>query len=538
MPESAPDVRRVRLALALGLALLTAVVPARGQEIDLSFLATRAEATDFEETTRYDELVGFLDVLARTSPRLHLTHFGYSTEGRALPLMVYGDVADATPEAVLATGKTRVFVMANIHAGEVCGKEAMLMLLRKLAAGYREEWADSLVLLVAPIYNADGNERVSLYHRPRQHGPVGGMGQRPNAEGYDLNRDHVKLDTPEARSLVRLMNRYDPHVVLDLHTTNGTYHAYHLTYAPPLHPNTSEAVVDLLRKDWLPEVTRAIREKYGWEYYYYGNLPWPGMDAERGWYTFDHRPRFNNNYVGLRNRIAILSEAYAYATFEERIRATLYFVEENLDFAFLHAKEIRELTALADAEPVPGKALALRAEHARSEHPVEILLGEVVEEKNPYSGAVMLRRKDVRHPEMMYEYGAFKPTETAVAPEAYLVPPELSVVIDRLDAHGVRYSRLDAGRTETVERFRIDSTHVAERPFQKHRARTLFGAYERAEATLPAGTLVVPVNQPLGRLIFTMLEPRSDDGFATWALLDDALEGAAYYPILRRPVAR
>ncbi|WP_457652450.1 M14 family metallopeptidase [Rhodocaloribacter sp.] len=538
MRKSAPDARRARLPLILGLMLLTAASSAYGQEIDLSFLATRAEATDYEETTRYDELVGFLDVLARTSPRLHLTHFGYSTEGRALPLMVYGDAADATPEAVLATGKTRVFVMANIHAGEVCGKEAMLMLLRKLATGYREEWADSLVLLVAPIYNADGNERVSLYHRPRQNGPLGGMGQRPNAEGYDLNRDHVKLDTPEARSLVRLMNRYDPHVVIDLHTTNGTYHAYHLTYAPPLHPNTSEAVVDLLRETWLPDVTRAIREKYGWEYYYYGNLPWPGMDAERGWYTFDHRPRFNNNYVGLRNRIAILSEAYAYASFEERILATLYFVEENLDFAFLHATEIRDLTALADAEPVAGKTFALRAEHARSERPVEILLGEVEEAKNPYSGAVILRRKDVRHPEEMYEYGTFRPTETAVAPEAYLVPPDLAVVIDRLDAHGVHYERLDDARTEIVERFRIDSTQTAERAFQKHHARTLFGVYERAEATVPAGTLVVPVDQPLGRLVFTMLEPRSDDGFATWGLLDDALEGAAYYPVLRRPVAR
>ncbi len=538
MPKSAPDNRPGQLAIVFCLMFLTAVSTAYGQEIDLSFLATRAEATDFEETTRYDELVGFLDVLARTSPRLHLTRFGYSTEGRALPLMVYGQVADPSPEAVLASGKTRVFVMANIHAGEVCGKEAMLMLLRKLASGYREEWADSLVLLVAPIYNVDGNERVSLYHRPRQNGPLGGMGQRPNADGYDLNRDHIKIDTPEARSLIRLMNRYDPHVVIDLHTTNGTYHAYHLTYAPPLHPNTSEAVVGLLRETWLPDVTRAIREKHGWEFYYYGNLPWPGVKAARGWYTFDHRPRFNNNYVGLRNRVAILSEAYAYASFEERILATLYFVEENLDFAFVHATEIRDLTALADAESVVGKPLALRAEHARSETPVEILLGEVEEAKNPYSGAVILRRKDVRHPEMMYEYGTFRPTETAVAPEAYLVPPDLAVVLDRLDAHGVDYERLDAERIESVERFRIDSTQTAERPFQQHHARTLFGAYEAAEVTLPAGTLVVPVDQPLGRLIFTLLEPRSDDGLATWGLLDEALEGAVYYPILRRVAAR
>ena len=99
-------------------------------------------------------------------------------------------------------------------------------------------WPDSVVLLVAPIYNADGNERIRLDNRPRQNGPVGGMGQRPNAQDHDLNRDHMKLDAPESRSLVRLLRAYDPQVALDLHTTNGSRHAYHLTYAPPLHPAT------------------------------------------------------------------------------------------------------------------------------------------------------------------------------------------------------------------------------------------------------------------------------------------------------------
>ena len=363
----------------------------RAQDVDLSFLTTRAEATAYEETTRYDEVMAFLDVLAATSERMHLTHFGYSVEGRRLPLMVYGDIADATPEAVQATGKTRVFIQANIHAGEVAGKEAALILLRALAAGQHAAWADSLVLLVAPIYNADGNERVSLYHRPQQHGPVGGMGQRPNAQGYDLNRDHIKLDTPEARSLVRLFSRYDPHVVIDLHTTNGTVHAYHLTYAPPLHPNTPEAITRLLREDGLPEITAAIDTTHGWATTYYGNVPPEGMDAPRGWYTFDHRPRFSNNYVGLRGRFALLSEAYAYATFEERILASLYFTQEAVAYAAQNAAEIRQITAAADSTPVAGTPLALRATFARSDKPEEILLGEVARERHPYTGREILR---------------------------------------------------------------------------------------------------------------------------------------------------
>src|SRR5690606_26264000 len=244
-----------------------------------------------------------------------------------------------------------------------------------------------------------------------------------------------------------------------------------------------------------------------WEFYYYGNV-YPRGEA-RGWYTFDHRPRFNNNYVGLRNRIAILSEAYAYATFEERIRATRVFVEHLLDFARAHATEIRRLTEQADAASIVGRALAVRAEPERSAEPVEILLGEAVEERNPFSGQVMLRRLDVRRPERMYEYGTFAAAETARAPRAYLVPAELGDVIAKLEAHGIRMRRIERETTLEVERFRIDSTRVAERAFQGHQERTVWGAYEPGTHTVAAGTVLVPVDQPLGRLVFKLLEPRS-----------------------------
>ncbi len=528
----------MRYCYAVWAALLLLSGAARAQEIDFAFLETRAEATGFEETTRYEEVAAFTDIVAAAGDRLFKTHFGYSSEGRALPLVVFGDVAGADPRSVRAAGKTRVYVQANIHAGEVCGKEALLMLLRALAAGQHAHWADSLVVLVAPIYNADGNERVGLGNRPRQNGPVGGMGQRANAQGYDLNRDHMKLDAPETRSLVRLLNAYDPHVVVDLHTTNGTAHAYHLTYAPPLHPNTPPAIDAFLRGRWLPAVTRRIRQVYGWETYYYGNLPWGRSDVERAWYTFDHRPRFNNNYAGLRGRFALLSEAYAYASFEERILATFYFVEEVLAFAYAHAGQIRAITRRADAQRTAGRTLALQARPKRSAAPVEILLGEVEEGRHPFTGEVVLRRRAVRRAEPMHEYGSFEATETETAPHAYLVPDTLGVVLDRLDAHGLRYRRLRADTTVQAERFRIDSTQVAARVYQGHRAQTVFGAYERAQLTLPAGTLLVPADQPLGRLAFALLEPRSDDGLLAWGLIEVPATGTGAYPIARLPAGR
>ena len=526
---------RACLLTAAAVLTLTAAQPEAQRQPDLRGLQTRAERTAHRETSSYDDVMAFLDAVDRASPRIAVTTFGYTSEGRPLPLAVVGGGADPQPKAVRASGKTRVYIQANIHAGEVEGKESTLALLRALANGAHKEWLDSMVLLVAPIYNADGNERVTLVNRGRQHGPIGGMGQRPNAQGYDLNRDHMKLDTSEARSVARLMTDYDPHVAIDLHTTNGSRHAYHLTYSPPLHPNTDASIVERLRGDWLPSLTKAIKAKHGWDFYYYGNLNGP-RGSERGWWTFDHRPRFGNNYVGLRNRFAVLSEAYSYLPFKERIEVTDRFVEENLAYIHRHAAELRQATAAVDAKRVVGQKLALRATFKKS-GPVEILIGDVAEERHPYTGEIILRRLDVRKPEMLPEYGTFEGTEWGVAPARYYVPAALGGVVDRLETHGIAMSRVEAPLTRRVQQFRIDGASQTERPFEKHQERTLTGAYESVDATIPAGTYVVSLDQPLGRLAFMLLEPRSDDGLLNWNVLDEALKDAPAYPILREPAA-
>jgi Zinc carboxypeptidase len=498
--------------------------------------ATRPERTAYRETSRYDDVVAFIREVDAKSPRIHVTTFGYSFEGRLLPLVVVGDVPDGSPAAVRKSGKTRVYLQGNIHAGEVEGKEALQMLLRELARGDHARWLQSLVLLIAPIYNADGNERVHMSERNLQNGPVGGVGQRPNAQDLDLNRDHMKLESPEARSLMWLLREYDPHVGVDLHTTNGSFHAYQLTYAPPLHPNTAPRIVGWLRTDWLPSITRAIKAKDGWDFYYYGNVQGEPGTPTRGWYTFDHRPRFNNNYLGLRNRIAILSEAYSYLPFDERIAVTRRFVIEILDYARQHAAEIRQVVEEADHASVVGQTLALRARTRRAPEPVDVLMGGVRRGTHPYTGAVTLQRTDERRVERMAEWGTFEPTDSDRAPAAYLVPPELTRVVELLETHGVRLARLLADVSIEVEEFRVESNRITERPFQGHRERTLAGTYSQSTKMVAAGTVVVRMDQPLARVIFTLLEPRSDDGVANWNVLDDVLEKmdkGGIYPIRR-----
>jgi hypothetical protein len=322
---------------------------------------------------------------------------------------------------------------------------------------------------------------------------------------------------------------------VDLHSTNGTHHAYHLTYSPPLHPDTDPAITVLLRERWLPEVKRRLRQERGWHLYYYGNaFAPPGM--ERGWYTFDHRPRFSTNYVGLRNRVGILSEAYAYLDFEGRVAATRAFVEGILDFAVAEGPTIREVIRRADAADLVGSNLAVRSTFHRDGE-TEILMGRTEERLSVVSGRRYLARVNELRSERLPEYGTFRPTERERVPAAYYVPPDLRGVVDLLALHGVEADRLEDPGIRSVERFVIDSTRVADVAYQGHHERELFGRWEATSVELPAGTLVVPVaGRPLARLVFHLLEPRADDGVVAWNLLDAELRAApAHYPILRAP---
>jgi hypothetical protein len=494
-------------------------------------LKTRAERTNYIETSRYDDVVSFLKTVDADSSLVHTTTFGHSFEGRALPLAVVGKISDARPATVRGSGKLRIYIQANIHAGEVEGKESALALVRDIAMGRHAEWLDSMVLLIAPIYNADGNERVSLTNRGPQHGPIGGMGTRANAQGLNINRDNIKLDTPEARSMARLLNDYDPHVMIDLHTTNGSHHAYHLTWETPNNPAADANIVRIARDEWMPAVAAVIKKKDGWDLHSYGDVS--GQTPPRTWTTVEDLPRYTHNYWGLRNRFGILSETYSYLTFEERIATAGRFIEEILNFAHANAPRIRKAVDDADRRSLVGERVSLRSSAKRSEATAEILMGDVGEEVNPYSGQVMLRRLDVRRPEQMWLETGFVSTEWERVPAAYYVPAGLTAVVERLRAHGVRVEQVNRTMRLALEEFRIDSSQAAPRAFERHQERTVTGRYETVERNLPAGTYRVPMNQPLARLAFYLLEPRSSDGLLTWNFVDDELKDSKVYPITR-----
>jgi hypothetical protein len=520
-------------------------------------MRTRAEISNYEETSSYADVERVMDGLRATSTLVHTESFGKTEEGRELPLMVISDPKVTTPAAARKLGRPLVFVQANIHAGEVEGKEAVLMLARRLVSGDLKPLTRQLVILIAPDYNADGNEKVDVMNRTAQNGPVGGVGTRENGKGLDLNRDYMKLDSVEARSLVGLFNTWDPHVIVDLHTTNGSYHANHLTYSPILNPNADARLIDFTRERMLAPIRQAMLKNHNWRTYYYGNFaPEDGGGRESArvdpanpgnvvWRTFDHRPRFGNNYAGLRNRIAILSEAYSYLDFKGRVEVTEDFVEEIWRSAAANAKQIMTLTAQADrvfTTPVAGaKPIELGVDFEIRALPekVEILVGDVTKVPNERSGREMLAMAPLAVPVMMKDYGTFAAVRSLALPRGWLIPKNtadgkrLSAALERLRWHGVQIREVGADAQLAVERFSIADITKAPKPFQGHQEVRMKGTFDRAQLTVQAGSLYIPANQPLARLAFYLLEPESDDSLVTWNIIEEGIAPGQTYPIYR-----
>ena len=515
-------------------------------------LRTRAETSDYVETSTYDDVMRVAKAIVASSTLARYESFGQTEEGRELPLLILSEPAVAIPEAARTRGRPIVFIQANIHAGEVEGKEASLMLARRMTAGDLRPLLRDLVVLIAPIYNADGNEKVSVQNRTAQNGPVGGVGTRENAKGLDLNRDYMKLDSAEARALVGLMNRWNPHVAIDLHTTNGSYHGYHLTYSPTLNPNADARLIALARERILPATQQAVRQKHKFETYFYGNFASesgiaresarvdPASPGDTVWRTFDHRPRFGNNYVGLRNRLAILSEAYSYLDFRGRVRVTEVFVEEALRAIAANASRVTSLTAQIDWEMASARpALGVAFRMVALSSPVDILVGNVEKQANPRSGGEMLVMSAKSVPVRMQDYGVFEATRTATLPAGWLIPKphvdsgRYAGAIDRLRWHGLRIQTVTADAQIGVERFVVQALTKSERQFQGRHEAVLTGKHERAQMSAQQGALFIPANQPLGRLAFYLLEPESDDGLVTWNLIEAGLTTGEAFPIYR-----
>src|SRR5262249_29145967 len=185
---------------------------------------TVAEKTDYNATSRHADVVAFCEELGKKSAIVRQTSIGKSGEGRDLPMLILADPPIRTPEEAVRSKKLVVLAFANIHAGEVDGKEAALMLSRDIATGDDKVLLKELVIRTPLTGNGDGKKKTKKPNRTPKRRPPGGVGFRANGGGSALTRDFVKREPPEARPLTKTTPRWAPAVIVDLHTTNGSFH--------------------------------------------------------------------------------------------------------------------------------------------------------------------------------------------------------------------------------------------------------------------------------------------------------------------------
>lgn len=505
---------------------------------------TRAERTSYRETSSYADVIAFLDALKAQGAPLAFGSIGRTTEQREIPYVIASRPIVRTPAEARASGKLVVYVQGNIHAGEVEGKEALQALLRDLTFARGANALDSIILIAVPIYNADGNERLLPQERQRgaQNGPEM-VGQRPNAQDLDLNRDYIKAEAPETRASLAMFEAWDPDVFVDLHTTNGSFHGYALTYSPSLHP--SAPLGDFTRV-LLNELRQRMRAREGYETFDYGNFNDGGGrevstdSTHSGWYTYDHRPRFGTNYYGLRGKVSILSEAYSHDPFEKRVKSTYAFTKQLLSLVAERSGEIRsqERMAASELEKSPRPSVAVRSELPKTAAAAPVIfeiLARTGDSSRTEPGVPRgMRRTGDYRTRPMPVFDRFVPAMSRRVPAAYVVYD--TAVVRRLRMHGIRVDQpAENERLGRHERFVLDSIVRSPRPFQGHNEVTLTGQWF-ATGMEPDRwkTWLVRTSQPLGRLAMYLLDPESDDSFATWNGFDTAL-AQRQYPIVRIP---
>src|SRR4051812_21266155 len=233
---------------------------------------TRPERTNFTETSHYEDVIAFIDSLKLLGAKIETGSIGKTALGRDLPYVIASRPLIRTPAEARRLGRPVAYIQANIHSGEVEGKEAMLALLRDLLFDKNKNVLDSIVLIVQPDYNADGNEHFDVQARNRgaQNGPEM-VGTRTTSCGWNLNRDYVSADAPETKASLTMLNKWNPDLFMDLHTTDGSIHGYALTYSPSLSP-TAVTVAPYVAQTMLPEIRRRMRERQGFETIDYGDF--------------------------------------------------------------------------------------------------------------------------------------------------------------------------------------------------------------------------------------------------------------------------
>ena len=492
-------------------------------------LMTTPEKSNYQKTSTYAEVMGFIKAIQSKSNLAHLEFMGKSMEGKDIPVVVMANPKISSPQEAKESRKPVMYIQGNIHSGEVEGKEILQQLMRDILLGDKKHLLDNQIIIFAPIYNTDSNDKMEKGRRPSQEDSPVEVGIRANSQGFDLNRDGIKMEAFETQAMIQnIIVKWDPEMLVDLHTTNGTWHGYGVTYAPSYHYAGEKAPYDFTWNTMLPNIVKSIDKNYGVKLGPYG-----GYSLRQGWpakaiYTYNHHPRYIVNQMGLRNKVGILSEAFAHDRFYMRMNGTYGFVAEILEFTHNNGRKMAEINAKATQDAIDnvkqnaGKVKkGVRFKMAPLEDTFTLRTYDYIAYNNNEGQQRYTRSGKIIEIPNVQNYSKFNAEVESTLPRGYFLPKSMKPIVEHLRKQGVEVVELKNSKRAEGEEFIVSELNISKRKFEGHYMATANGEFKSKTKKFNKGDYWIDMAQPLSNLIFYMLEPQSDDGLVTWNFFDD-----------------
>ncbi len=504
-----------RLLLALTLLALSAQA-ALAQATE--WLETPAEATEYQNGgTLYEPLMEFVYELESRTELMNVLKLTETLGGRNMVMAVLSNPPIFQPGDLVGADRPVVLIVNNVHGGEVAGKDAAMAIMRDLVMGDLRPLLDEVTVLVIPTINPDGAE----------------IRRRTNDEGFDMNRDYIKLESQEIQALVtKVVNEWHPHIHLDTH--HGGAAPYTLTYQGNMNPAGDPNIMAFGDEQILPRVREALRAEGYDGFWYSGPSTVNGVD---GWGPTSVEPRKQHVYSTLANMVGFLFETPSgthrlvengtrveVVPDEERylhqVRGEYIGQRELIRFAAERGEELMAVVAKARAD-------AIARGNDDSDRDLIPLEYEQVER---YTTEFWRRVGGGRGggSDTQYElvegpvFTRWTPTRTTTRPWGYLIPNRLTKVVPLLLDHGITVKRLTEDVELEVEAYTATEVTHAEY-FQAHYLKAVTVEKETKDITMPAGSFFIPSGQPMSNFISYIFEPETNDNLITWGFLDNVL---------------
>lgn len=522
-------------------------------------IKTPAEAVNYVQYTQHEDIAFFLSRLAHLSPELEVRVVGRTLPARDLGakdlfLCILTEEGVDTPEK-LDRGKPTFYLVAAKHGNEQSAKEAALRLVRDLSVGELKPLLREVNVLVMPTANPYGNF----------------FDQRRNEQDLDLNRDQVKLESPETEAINRVFRAWMPEVTLDVHEKGDDY--YRVSTGCVSNANIHARLQDFERGVMLAETARALSEKNITFHEYlitqamgidssagvrYGQETMAGRQQMKRYSTTDLND--GRNSPGIYETLSFIQEGasrHDLPTLEERTAYQYYGIRFLLESAARHGEEIKTLVRglrreLAETSAVFAEddLVHLRMRYARDPEDPTLTIKQFRRSRSPIRGILKVDKKagealtsaDIEPNPPGTEYQVIEqvvenwfplvlPTVSVARPLGYIVPAGHPEVIETLVKHGLELSVFTADFPLETEVYQI--TDIVPGEYDYLPPERIEVEKKGMKNVARRGDIYVPCAQPAANLIPCLLEPQSQYGLIRYWAYKLVPEKGDVFPFLR-----